>query len=153
MSALNAEEALHHFQQSAASYFEKETWSSLQIEEPQIRLAYELPEGVNGWVKVSGIASGWVIFNAPQTMVQELVQKKVGEVTEGDCDDYMREMASVIVSNTRRELGSGLQVEVPDHGAKMIPSSLLGEKAVYVVTMTWNNSKASMVIALEGTQD
>jgi Chemotaxis phosphatase CheX len=153
MMTLKAEEALHHFQQSAANYFEKEVWSSLEIEQPIISLAYEMPRGVFGWVKISGLASGWVIFSAPEEMVSVLVREKVGELKEGDCEDYMREMASVIVSNCRRELGADLKVEIPDHAEVHNPESFLKGKAVFVVSMKWRGHLANMVIALEKIQD
>jgi hypothetical protein len=147
---LPAEEALQQFVHSAQHYFERETWSSLVIQEPIIELNFIVPEGVQGWVKISGLASGWVMFTAPVNMVADLVKHKLGEdARDGDCEDYMREMASVVVSNSRRELGAGLKIELPDPAEKINSHETCGHRPVFVVLMQWKNYQAHMVIALE----
>ncbi|MDZ4788755.1 MAG: hypothetical protein SH807_07440 [Blastochloris sp.] len=144
---LPAEEALQHFVHYAENYFMKETWSSLTIEQPTIDLDYNAPEGVQGWVKISGLVTGWVMFTAPKSMVAELVQQKLGEeAQEGDCEDYIKEMASVVVSNSRRELGAALQVEMPNEN--VVFDKMCEHLPVFVVSMHWQEHEAQMVISL-----
>lgn len=147
---LPVEDALHQFVLSAENYFQKETWSSLFLNQPVIEMDFDAPEGVQGWVKISGLVSGWVMLTAPKEMIAELVKHKLGEdALAGDCEDYIKEMASVITSNSRRELGAGLKIEVPDPDDIMDPDVLIGKRPVFVILMNWNTYEAFMVISLD----
>ncbi len=144
---LLAEEAINHLVDASTRYFEKETWTSISIDEPLIRLDFQIPDGVSGWVKFSGLASGWVLFTAPRPMVEDLIKAKVGVVGPGDCRDYMRELSSVVVSNCRRELGASLRVELPDFDESFPP--LVPGRAVFVVPMTWKGHAPCMAVCME----
>jgi hypothetical protein len=146
---LAAEDALHHFLRSSTNFFEKETWSNLEVGDPSIEFGYVLPDAIHGWVKVTGIATGWIMFSAPESMVAELVRQKVGELHEGDCKDYMRELASVIVSNARRELGEKLIIEIPESTHLSALPKPDPRQPVYIVPMIWKTHQASMAMALE----
>lgn len=147
---LPVEDALHQFVLSAENYFLKETWSSLSLNEPVIEMDFVSPEGVQGWIKISGLVSGWVMLTAPRPMIAKLVKIKLGEdASDEDCEDYIKEMVSVITSNSRRELGSGLKIDLPNPSEIMNSNELIGNRPVFLLSINWNTYHAFMVISLD----
>ncbi|MEM6822957.1 MAG: hypothetical protein AAF558_13590 [Verrucomicrobiota bacterium] len=146
---LTAEQALHSFVESTKHYFKKETWANIRIEDAAVQLQYPFDSGICSWVKLTGLANGWVILSAPQEMVEVLLREKNRAVSEIDCREFMKEMAEAISENAKKDLGTDLNVEVVQQDGDHPNFSDDDELPVFVVPMVWRNHQANLVMLIE----
>lgn len=102
-------------------------------------------------IGISGTRKGCVYFSAPRVLLRHLLVS-LGE-TSGDqslLSDVVGEVANTISGNARSTFGSDFMISVPVVVAGRPESIQLPKRLQpYVIPVTWNQYKASLVVAIE----
>ena len=148
---MNTEE-ITTFIDGAKNYFNTVSDTAVNIGtpfliEPENTPAYDFTSIIG----ISGVRKGCVYFSAPRVLLRDLLMK-LGEPSTDQSllGDVVGEVANTISGNARGTFGSDFMISVPVVVTGKPESIQLPKRLQpYVIPITWNQYKASLVVAIE----
>ena len=133
------------------NYFVKRSFSEVKIETPYLTDSVNtVLSDYTGVIAISGAYSGNIYFTAPKTFLEKMIAMH-GQSTFSDSltRDMVGEITNTLSGNTRKELGSGFIISVPDVINGEIEEDEMGRGAhSYVVPVAWSEQKAAMIVSV-----
>ena len=139
------------FIDATAHYFEQITQQAAAIGAPYLNTEDDLEYyDYSGLIGIAGKYRGCIYFTAPRPLLRHLLVN-MGESDHGDDNlmDMVGEIANTLSGNARKHFGSDFIISVPIAMKGKIdnmrpPSDLLP----YVIPITWNAYRSSLVICI-----
>ena len=143
------------FIDAVSHYFEQVTRQSASIGAPYLSTHSGLENyDYSGLIGIAGKYRGCIYFTAPRPLLRHLlVTMDVHDHSDENILDMVGEIANTLSGNARKHFGSDFIISVPVSMKGKLdnirpPSDLLP----YVVPVSWNSYRASLIICISDLQ-